>query len=327
MSGARFWVHIAPFDRCQEALRAVREVVFVREQRVPPTLEWDGTDPHCTHVLGRAPDGEPIGAARLAADGKIGRMAVLAPWRGRGVGSAMLGALLACARASAHPRVYLHAQDSALGFYTRHGFVAEDERFAEAGIWHRRMTRTSEAGTQPTAPCLGPPSAHGGGLLGQTIAVQRLSYREQHGLAMVDLASQARRKIQVLTTTPTPETFEQSFVLLALRRFVLATPRARIQIAVRDPQGTARQSPRLLELAHQLPSGIAVRQVATEREADDDDVLWLADDVAVLHRPLTEAPAGVLAYRARGRLIRAFRRFEECWVHSQPSAELRRVQL
>ena len=35
----------------------------------------------------------------------------------------------------------LHAQTHALGFYEKHGFVAEGEEFMEAGIPHFVMTR------------------------------------------------------------------------------------------------------------------------------------------------------------------------------------------
>ena len=36
--------------------------------------------------------------------------------------------------------VYVHAQESALGFWERLGFVADGPRFVEGGIGHRRMS-------------------------------------------------------------------------------------------------------------------------------------------------------------------------------------------
>jgi predicted GNAT family N-acyltransferase len=38
-------------------------------------------------------------------------------------------------------QVVLNAQTHALGFYQRHGFVAEGGVFLDAGIEHRRMRR------------------------------------------------------------------------------------------------------------------------------------------------------------------------------------------
>ena len=78
-------VSAADFAADHEALRAVREAVFVREQGVPPELEADAQDPECLHVLARDAAGRPIGTGRLTPAHTLGRMAVLPEWRGRGV--------------------------------------------------------------------------------------------------------------------------------------------------------------------------------------------------------------------------------------------------
>ncbi|MBM5811771.1 MAG: GNAT family N-acetyltransferase [Gammaproteobacteria bacterium] len=119
-------------------LQHLRREVFVLEQGVPEELEWDDTDPVSVHVLATV-NREPVGTGRLSPTGKIGRMAVKAGLRGRGVGSTILKLLLqeACRR-SLH-EVWLHAQLSAVSFYEKHGFRCEGEVFDEAGIPHRRM--------------------------------------------------------------------------------------------------------------------------------------------------------------------------------------------
>ncbi|MBX3725579.1 MAG: GNAT family N-acetyltransferase [Xanthomonadales bacterium] len=122
-----------------ERLRAVREPVFVLEQQVPIELEWDDLDPLSRHVLALDDQGRAIATGRLTPERKIGRMAVLADWRGRGVGAAVLERLIAIARVEGLPAVELHAQESAIGFYQRYGFLAHGEPFDEAGIRHRHM--------------------------------------------------------------------------------------------------------------------------------------------------------------------------------------------
>jgi predicted GNAT family N-acyltransferase len=122
-------------------LRAVREAVFVAEQGVPAALEWDGRDPECVHLLALSGQGEAIGTARLTPDGHVGRMAVLAGWRGRGVGRALMEAALAEARRLGFKALALHAQCHAEGFYRRFGFLREGSEFPEAGIPHVKMTR------------------------------------------------------------------------------------------------------------------------------------------------------------------------------------------
>jgi len=134
----------------RESLRGVRWKVFVEEQRVPEELEWDDEDERSAHALALTADGTPIGTGRLLRDGHIGRMAVLAEWRGKGVGSALMTLLLSMAREAGHEVVRLHAQTHAMGFYSRHGFVAEGEEFMEAGIPHFVMKRDWKSVTETT---------------------------------------------------------------------------------------------------------------------------------------------------------------------------------
>src|SRR5262249_24744379 len=98
MSEQRFRVRMADWERECEPMRAIRTPVFIVEQQVPQDIEWDDKDPLCVHALAIDADGAPIGTGRLAPDGKIGRMAVLPDWRGRGVGAAILEFLVHSAR-------------------------------------------------------------------------------------------------------------------------------------------------------------------------------------------------------------------------------------
>ena len=139
MSDPEFTIRLVRWNEADAALRAVRHAVFVVEQRVPEDLEWDAMDARCTHALAALHDGSPIGCGRLLPDGYIGRMAVLERWRGRGVGAALLRALVDLARERGHARAILNAQVTAVPFYARHGFVATGEAFDEAGIDHRVM--------------------------------------------------------------------------------------------------------------------------------------------------------------------------------------------
>jgi predicted GNAT family N-acyltransferase len=86
-------------------------------------------------------DAKPVATGRLLPDGHIGRMAVLKDWRNRGIGSAMLKALVARAKENGYPEVVLSAQVHAMAFYGAHGFVAEGEEYLEAGIRHQAMKR------------------------------------------------------------------------------------------------------------------------------------------------------------------------------------------
>ncbi len=141
MSRPTFTVTQVTFAEAEAEIRAIRHEVFVQGQDVPEPEEWDGRDPRCDHVVARLPDGTPIGTARLCDAKKIGRMAVRAPWRGAGVGSALLTALVELAQHRGASKCTLAAQLQAIPFYARHGFQEHGPVFLDAGIEHRQMTR------------------------------------------------------------------------------------------------------------------------------------------------------------------------------------------
>ena len=139
----------------RDAALAIRFAVFVDEQRVPPELEADEYDAKAVHLLAvNEPTGEAIGTARLVDKGhgvvKIGRVAVLKPWRGQGVGASLMRYALHRAHADNKTRVVLDAQVPVIPFYEALGFVAEGPVFDDAGIPHRRMTLTLSP--PPSAP-------------------------------------------------------------------------------------------------------------------------------------------------------------------------------
>ncbi|SEH04856.1 GNAT family N-acetyltransferase [Candidatus Venteria ishoeyi] len=123
----------------QGALKFIREQVFIAEQAVPLALEWDGLDEAARHWLAVDKKHHPIGCARLLSTGQIGRMAVLKPWRGQGVGRALLTAILSASTAQNGVKLFLHAQTDAIDFYLAFGFNARGSVFYEADIPHIYM--------------------------------------------------------------------------------------------------------------------------------------------------------------------------------------------
>jgi predicted GNAT family N-acyltransferase len=132
----------------REAL-SVRRRVFIEEQDVPEAEEIDAHDGDpaavvsALHVLARI-DGAPVATGRLLLnepDGRlhIGRVAVLAEWRNRGVGTAVMAALHELARENGARQITLAAQLHAIGFYEKLGYTARGDVFLDAGIEHRWM--------------------------------------------------------------------------------------------------------------------------------------------------------------------------------------------
>lgn len=134
-------IEIAPttdIDTC----RALRRIVFIKEQGVSEADELDGLDGEAIHLLARA-EGQPVGSARLLVrgeTGKIGRVCVLREARGKGLGAALMRAALAEFRKiPGVTRVKLGAQTHAIPFYEALGFTTEGPEYIDAGIPHRDM--------------------------------------------------------------------------------------------------------------------------------------------------------------------------------------------
>lgn len=123
--------------------------VFVQEQGIAAELEWDEWDELALHAVAQDDAGNTLATGRLLppafdADhtiGHIGRMAVRASGRRRGIGGAILTTLLEAAPTLGFSQIVLHAQTYVVPFYARHGFLEEGDAFLEAGIPHRTMRR------------------------------------------------------------------------------------------------------------------------------------------------------------------------------------------
>ncbi len=124
-------------------LQKIRREVFIDEQLVPEFDEWDDDDSVSVHALATL-NREPVGTGRLNPGGKIGRIAVKAGLRGRGIGTLILGQLLHEAYHRGIREPYLHAQVQAVPFYEKLGFRIEGDVFDEAGISHVRMKHALE---------------------------------------------------------------------------------------------------------------------------------------------------------------------------------------
>lgn len=299
---ARFTVGIVAFETARSELHAVRGQVFIDEQGVPAGIERDAADPGCTHVLARDTAGRGIGAARISPDGRIGRMAVVRDWRGRGVGKAMLRLLLEHARAEGLAETTLHAQTPVIGFYAHLGFSAVGERFQEGGIEHRAM-RLALVVAGPIDTITG------------AIA------------ATAALIAGARNRLWIHTRELDPELLDAGPVLDALRRFATGGSGREVQILLHDPAAPQRAHAPLLLLAQRLPSVFQFR-------AMDDPVdhayaaAFIANDAGGYYfRSLGHRFDGYWDPAASGRARQLIETFKPVWERSRPCTELRALGL
>ena len=133
-------IELMSWERARQLASPIRFQVFVREQRVPAEIELDDMDAPSLHAIAFENE-RAIGTGRLLPDGHIGRMAILKEWRRRGIGAAILKALIDAAERRGDREIALSAQLHAVEFYRTHGFEPVGDVYEEAGIPHQAMVR------------------------------------------------------------------------------------------------------------------------------------------------------------------------------------------
>lgn len=313
-----FHIEGADFVRDGELLRAIRQQVFIEEQGVPAEIEQDARDAHCRHVLARAKDGTPIGTGRIDPEGKIGRMAVLPDWRDRGVGAALLQALLDLARSLGHHRAWLDAQASAVRFYTRHGFSPVGERFTVAGIEHQRMERElppAEPVPRPAPPPIPEPARY------------QTTTRDEVLAASLELAADARRELWIYTRDFEPAVYGDPAMLDALRSVATRGRGAALHLLVQEPEQALRDGHPLIALAQRLASSILIRAPVEEADRQYPSAFLLNDRGGYLLRALGSRFDGVGNRHDAGRQRQLRDYFRQVWERSEYPGVLRELHL
>jgi len=136
--------YVGDYDSLGAWARAVRRAVFVAEQGIAAGEEWDGEDEAATHVV-VTDDDTPVATARFRfrdeTTVKIERVAVLADYRGEGLGRHAMGVVESRATDEGATEALLHSQERVRPFYEGLGYEPVGDQFDEAGIPHRKMVK------------------------------------------------------------------------------------------------------------------------------------------------------------------------------------------
>jgi len=312
-----FTVRLADWQQDEAALRDVRTRVFVEEQAVAESEEWDGLDPECVHAVAETADEGVVGTGRLHPSGKLGRMAVLTPWRGRGAGAAILRRLLEEATRQQLEAVYLHAQVPVLGFYARFGFVAEGEQFDEAGIPHRLMRRWLKQQA---------PAGEGEGAQEAPGTRRVVSGKQDFADAVADVAAVANRSLAIFTPDLEHGVYDTARFLEAVKRLVLSRSHARIRVLISDPGRIQHSVNRFLHVGRRLSTFIEFRELGETFQARAD-AFMIADQSALVYRARAERWEGIADTYELRMARRYLGEFDQMWQRSENDAETREFRL
>ncbi|MCC4596787.1 GNAT family N-acetyltransferase [Xanthomonas campestris pv. phormiicola] len=279
-------------------LRALRERAGLPLPPPPADAASAAVDALSCHVLARADDGQPLGSARLSPEQYIGCMAVLPAWRGRGVGSALLAALVEEARRRRWPRLELQAPPATLDFYARHGFLAIGARSAGAGGERQPMRR----------------------LLGAAAAVEDAATAVAASAAVV---AQARRQLLIYSRALDPGLLDSPPLLEQLRRFAVAAHDKQLRVLLHDAAAPQRAAAPLLALAQRLPSVFRFREVVDPVDRGYAAAYLVDDGGGYYFRALGHRYDGETDLLGGGRARQLRDAFARVWERSRDCTELR----
>ncbi|MDE5985619.1 MAG: GNAT family N-acetyltransferase [Eubacterium sp.] len=124
-----------------EFVKRIRTAVFTNEQGANALTEFDDYDNKADFALLFDSD-KPVGTARvvrLDKGFKIGRIAVLKEYRGKGYGVVIVRAVLEKAFEKGTDAVYVDAQNYAVPFYEKIGFKVIGDEITDRGLPHIPM--------------------------------------------------------------------------------------------------------------------------------------------------------------------------------------------
>ncbi len=136
-----FRVELRGWEEARTVAGPIRHAIFFGEKDAPPGVEIDDMDAQSVHAIAYDDAGNAVGTGRLLPDGQLGRLAVVKDWRCRGVGAAILDALMEEARRLGYAAVTLSASLQAAEFYRGLGFAAEGKVFKEGSILQQKMRK------------------------------------------------------------------------------------------------------------------------------------------------------------------------------------------
>jgi predicted GNAT family N-acyltransferase len=263
----------------------------------------------------RVEDGQDGPASTM---GMIGRMAVLAEWRGKHVGEAIMNLLMEQARALGYRELELHAQTHAVPFYEKFGFAKYGDEFEECAIKHFNMRRELEPADAPERAPLPPRPG---------VRIVAVESREQALAETLSLIGAAKRELCIYTRALDPELFESEAVLEALKRVAISGRGASIRILVQDPRTVATRGHRLLPLAQRLTTAFETRTPVEENDLQYPSAFLINDVRGYYFRVLGNRFEGEAVNYAPGRHAQLLEYFNRVWERSEVSEDLRQLNL
>ena len=155
------------------------------------------------------------------------------------------------------------------------------------------------------------------------------TYRRLVGLAdnreaAVAVAQVAKRELVLFSHDLEPLLYDKEDFLKAVQMVATRSRMSRIRIVCKDPGASIRAGHRLIALAQRFSSYMEVRRASKDHEQMAETFL-VADEEAVLFRPLASRYEGYADVHAPFEARQFLKTFSDIWEKAEPDPEFRRL--
>lgn len=155
--------------------------------------------------------------------------------------------------------------------------------------------------------------------LGKMVA--RFESAEEASSHLLALLSHAKRTLNVCSPDFEPWLYNNSSVQQACVQFLLAHPRNRLRVLLKDSSRAVTQGHRLINLARRMSSNMQIRKLHPDYPVQG--AFLLTDEHSALVRPEPDRFAGYALYQSPARTRQLQRQFDVAWDHSLSDPDLR----
>jgi hypothetical protein len=153
-----------------------------------------------------------------------------------------------------------------------------------------------------------------------------LHQHQQITETLVDMISQSRLNIRILSHDLEPHIYSSSLVCQTLASVISQNRRARVEVLIQDIDVVVKADHGLIKLMRHLSSYVEIRKTAPEH-SQCDQAFTLIDDCGYLQRSLDDSRELEICYNSRRKVRNLASEFKGMWEHSLRATELLRLYL
>ena len=162
--------------------------------------------------------------------------------------------------------------------------------------------------------------------LGRTNDAIDIGTREENRLAVVKMAQQCQRTIDIISRELDPDLFDNAEFLDAVKAMVLKNRRSDVRILVFEPKTIVSRRHRLIDLTRSLPTYMEIR-VPPKEYQDFNEMVFVADTTGYLHRLHTDRFEAKVNFNDKRVARYLLKEFDELWDKSTQDTNLRQLSI